>query len=297
MGEALDITVIIPTKNEFANVAKAVESVRREVARVVVVDSHSVDSTDRLARSLGCDVVQFSYAGGWPKKKNWALATIPIETRWTLILDADERFVPALWQEVRKLLEDPSVGAVAFDRELTFLGRDLDCFRPNWTIRLFRTGEAAYEDLALGHLSGTGDNEVHERLIVTGKVAYARTPFRHDDFKGLTPWLQRHAAYAKWEAALYEAMAAEGLPTLLELLRAPAYQRKRTLKRVWVRLPLRPQLRFAIWFLARRGYKDGPEGLLYCRLMGVYEVMIDAQRAAIRRDSDGGTTEGANNWT
>ena len=49
------------------------------------------------------------------------------------------------------------------------------------------------------------------------------------------------------------------------------------LRRVWVRLPCRPLLRFLIWYVARRGFLDGRQGFFFCLLMGFYELTISAK--------------------
>ena len=53
--------------------------------------------------------------------------------------------------------------------------------------------------------------------------------------------------------------------------------RKRVLRRIWVRLPGRPLLRFLIWYLPRRGFLDGLPGFYFCVLMAYYELTISAK--------------------
>src|SRR5215831_14073006 len=100
----LPISVIIPTKNEEANVKVCLESVAF-ASEVFVIDSQSSDRTVEIAQSMGAQVVQFYYTGQWPKKKNWALRTVPFKNEWVLILDADERITPELRDEIAGVLE------------------------------------------------------------------------------------------------------------------------------------------------------------------------------------------------
>ena len=60
-------------------------------------------------------------------------------------------------------------------------------------------------------------------------------------------------------------------------LRLDAVQRKRVLRRLWVRLPFRTPLRFLVWYVGRRGFLDGRPGLAYCVLMSYYEYIIGAK--------------------
>ncbi len=83
----LPISVIIPVRNEARNLPRCLESLRG-VGEVYVVDSNSSDETAEIARSFDATVVQFTYRGGWPKKRQWAMDTLPITYEWLLLLDA-----------------------------------------------------------------------------------------------------------------------------------------------------------------------------------------------------------------
>ncbi len=95
----LPISVIIPVRNEARNLPRCLESLRG-VGEVYVVDSNSSDETAAIARSFDATVVQFTYRGGWPKKRQWAMDTLPITYDWILLLDADEALTPQLAEEM-----------------------------------------------------------------------------------------------------------------------------------------------------------------------------------------------------
>ena len=52
-----DITAIILTKNEEANIERCINSIKNVVDRICVVDSGSTDRTIELAKELGADAV------------------------------------------------------------------------------------------------------------------------------------------------------------------------------------------------------------------------------------------------
>ncbi len=273
----LPVTVVIPALNEAQNLSGALASVGW-AAQVMVVDSQSTDQTADIARAAGAEVVQFDYSGHGPKKKSWALQHLDFRGDWVLFLDADERVTPALRAEIESVLESASADAYYIDREFRFMGRSLRCFRPNWNLRLFRKGRAHFEDLGLHELPGTGDNEIHEHLIPVGRALFLREPFLHDDDRGLTAWLDRHNKYATWEAHLYRKLRGERIGTgPIGFFRLNPFQRKRVLRRVWVRLPFRPALRFFVWYVLRRGFLDGRPGFVFCVLMSYYEFIIGAK--------------------
>jgi glycosyltransferase involved in cell wall biosynthesis len=93
MSVRTPISILIPAKNESANLAACLESCRF-ADEIVVIDSASTDGTREIAARFGAIVVDFKWDGRFPKKKNWALAQVPWRHEWVFILDADERITP-----------------------------------------------------------------------------------------------------------------------------------------------------------------------------------------------------------
>jgi glycosyltransferase involved in cell wall biosynthesis len=283
------ITVVMPVLNEERNLRAALASVAW-AEQVIVVDSHSADRTAQIAREWGAEVVQFDYSGSGPKKKAWALAHAPIRNEWLLLLDADERVTEKLRAEIDDALRSGDRDGYCIDREFMFMGRSLRCFRPNWNLRLFRHRLGRMEDLQMNDLPHTGDNEIHEHIEVDGRLGFLKEPLLHDDYRGLAAWLDRHNKYAAWEAQVYRKFRDEpigvGLPGFLRL---DAFRRKRVLRRVWVRMPLRPLMRFFTWYVVRRGFLDGRQGFVFCVLMAYYEFIIGAKllEKTLKADSIG----------
>ena len=118
------ISVIVATRNEARNLPQCLDSLR-EVGEVYVVDSGSTDATPDTARSFGAHVVQFHYAGGWPKKRQWAMDTLPLAFDWILLLDADESLTPDLTEEIRQAVKNPAIHGYYISLRMYFLGRVL----------------------------------------------------------------------------------------------------------------------------------------------------------------------------
>lgn len=278
---AIPISVIIPVKNEERNLDACLASVAF-ADEIWVVDSGSTDGTARIAAQRGARVVQFEYGGGFPKKKNWALANLPFRHEWVLLIDADERVTPELEAEIRTIFaRAPEVDGFYLNRRLIFLGRWIrHCgWYPSWNMRLFRHQRGRYERLDAEEVENAGDVEVHEHVVLDGQSAYLGHDLRHEDFKSIYHFIERHNRYSNWEAKVYHNFAqgiAGGQPIRARLLGSPL-ERKRFIKRIWARLPFRPLLRFIWMYVLRGGFLDGRPGLIFCTLMTMHEAVISAK--------------------
>jgi glycosyltransferase involved in cell wall biosynthesis len=272
---AISVTAVLPVLNEGQNLTEALESLNW-ASEIFVVDSGSTDKTAEIAEAHRATVVQFRYEPGGPKKKAWSLRSLPFSNEWALYLDGDERIPDALRDEIVTILRSPGHDGYYLDREFIFRGRELRSYRPDWNLRLFRHRLASIEDLGLGHLEGTGDNEIHEHFVLDGTTGFLEHPLLHQDYRGIGPWIERHNKYATWEAHLYRRLRSEPLSLAVSALRDPT-ARNRLVRRLWVRLPGRPLLRFLVWCFGKRAILDGWIGLQYAFLMAWYEFVISVK--------------------
>jgi glycosyltransferase involved in cell wall biosynthesis len=199
------VSVLIPAKNEEENLPACLESVAR-ADEVFVVDSQSEDRSVEIAESYGAKVVQFHFNGRWPKKKNWSLENLPFNNDWVLIVDCDERITPELWDEIATAIQDANHGGYYLNRRVFFLGKWIrhGGKYPDWNLRLFRHAQGRYENLKTEGIRNTGDNEVHEHVVIDdGAVGYLKNDMLHEDFRDLFHWLERHNRYSNWEARVY----------------------------------------------------------------------------------------------
>ena len=279
----MKVSVIIPVKNEERNIAAAIESVLW-ADEIWVVDSHSTDRTADIARLYTEHIVQFDYTGSYPRKKNWALDSLPFANDWVLILDADERVTPELKSEIRRVLENAATSSVDgyyINRKLIFLGRWIKhCgWYPSWNLRLFKHRLGRYEKLETEDVSNAGDVEVHEHIVLDGKAAYLETDLLHEDFKSVFHFVERHNRYSNWDARVYyNALRGQhGSESIGASWFGAPVERKRALKKLWVRMPFRPALRFLWMYVVRLGFLDGRAGLIFCTLMSMHEAVISAK--------------------
>lgn len=264
------VSILIPVRNEAANIVACIESVRW-ADEIVVVDSGSRDGTVELAQKLGAKVVDFTWNGKFPKKKNWALENVPWKNEWVLILDADERITPELAAEIQAELKNPRADGYFINRRFMFLGEWIrHCgYYPSWNLRLFRHARGRYEAV---DTTGTaaGDNEVHEHVVIQGQTLHLRHDMLHYAYPDIFTWMEKHNRYSSWEAEVEvrgENIGLSGV-SIGEQLSA-----RRRLRRWSRRLPFRPALRFFYSYILKLGFLDGREGYMFCRLLATYEMM------------------------
>jgi glycosyltransferase involved in cell wall biosynthesis len=281
----IPVSVLIPAKNEELNLPACLESVAR-ADEVFMVDSHSEDRSCEIAESYGANVVQFNFNGRWPKKKNWSLDNLPFRNEWVLIVDCDERITPELWDEIAEAIQHPEYDGYYLNRRVFFLGKWIrhGGKYPDWNLRLFKHKQGRYENLGTEEVPNTGDNEVHEHVILPGQVGYLKQDMLHEDFRNIYHWLERHNRYSNWEARVYyNILTGKGeTNTIGANFFGDAVQRKRFLKTVWVRLPFKPLLRFILFYFIQLGFLDGRAGYIYGRLLSQYEYQIGAKLYELR---------------
>ncbi len=278
--ETLPVTVLLAARNEAANLPKCLAALV-PAARVVVLDSHSTDATAAIATARGAEVVQFDYRGGYPKKRQWALEHLPIETPWILLLDADEVVTPELWREIGAAIGGPAPrDAYLVTKGFHFLGRRMrhGGFSHSAVV-LFRRGCARFERLFDDETGGL-DMEVHERVVVDGQIGRLAEPLVHEDFKGLEAYIARHNAYSTWEARLRHRFLRSGRygeDTIRPRLLGNSQERRRALKRWIIRLPFEPWLWFLFHYVARLGFLEGRRGLIACQIRASYIAQVRAK--------------------
>lgn len=299
-ASVLTLSVIIPTRNEAENLPRCLAALTR-CREVYVIDSQSTDSTVEIARSFGAKVVQFYYQGGWPKKRQWALDTLQLESPWTLLLDADEILTPELAAEIEVVTQSTEFSGYWVPLRISFLGRTLrhgdSSFRK---LSLFRRGLGHFECRLQDQDASMGDMEVHEHVIVNGQIGGLKNALEHHNVNSLSRYIEKHNQYSNWDARLLlHAESKEGslhgadddasvthapepLPPSLWQSQA---QRRRWLRKKFFHLPGSPILFFFYKYVFRLGFLDGVPGLIYCGFQAVQFFHIKAKFYELRSRS------------
>ncbi len=275
------VSFLVPIKNEEGNLPRCLSAIEW-ADEIFVVDSQSTDKSVQIAESLGAKVVQFNFSGTWPKKKNWALDNLPFSHDWVFILDADEVLPPEFEDEVRRIVTSTDNVNVGYwvNRRFQFMGKWLKhAYYPNWNLRLFKHKLGRYEKLTESD-TASGDNEVHEHVVVDGQTAHMKAEMDHYAFPTVDVFLEKHNRYSNWEARVaqdeFEGKSASSLQD-----KNVGWRRKlRTFSRC---LPFRPLMRFLYVYIWQRGFLDGIEGYYFARLHGFYEFLIVAKTHELKK--------------
>jgi glycosyltransferase involved in cell wall biosynthesis len=259
----LPVSVIVAVRNEAHNLPRCLESLRG-VGEIYVIDSGSTDATVEIARAHQAKVVQFHYQGGWPKKRQWAMDTLPLAYEWVFLVDADEALTPELAEEIKQAIQNPLFDGYYVALQMYFLGRRLrHCGANFYKLSLFRRGKGGYECRLRDQDTSMCDMEVHEHVVVQGAAGRLRHPLIHHNVESLSRYIQKHDEYSNWEARVL--LEAETNPQGLQpKLFGSQAQRRRWLKRGLYRLPGSPLLLFFYRYIFRLGFLDGVPGLIYC---------------------------------
>lgn len=223
------LTVIVTTFNEAVNIEACLRSVQW-AEEILVIDSGSTDTTVALSRPLADRVLDHPYESP-ARQKNWAIpqARLP----WILILDADERAMPGMEAEIRRLLaEGPARHGYWIYRRNTFLGREIrhGGWERDKVIRFFARGHALYKDVL-----------VHEEMEVDGPVGVLQERLMHHSVRSLVEYGKKMDRYSGWWA---EEKARQGRHA------GPGTILGHTVGRFWR------------MYLLRGGFRDGGHGLV-----------------------------------
>ena len=225
------ISCVMIVLNEESNVRKALESVQW-MDQIIVVDAYSQDGTVAICQEYTSEVLLRKWTGA-PDQRNYAIQHATCD--WVFNLDADERVLPKLREELEAVLVSPNPPAYAgyfIPRKNFYYGKWVQGggWYPDYQLRFFKRGVGAY-----------GEVEVHPRFNMTGAIGYFRHPMEHLTFPTIAKHVQKENAFTT--RAAKERRKQKRYVTVLDLFGRPLFS-------------------FAKYYLVRKGYRDGIHGLI-----------------------------------
>lgn len=98
----MKLSLCMIVKNEAATLPKCLNSVRKVVDEMVVLDTGSIDHTPNIAQQLGAKVYHFKWCNDFSAARNAALKYVTGD--WILVLDADETLTPTIVPQLREAI-------------------------------------------------------------------------------------------------------------------------------------------------------------------------------------------------
>jgi glycosyltransferase involved in cell wall biosynthesis len=268
MQSPLDLTIVIPVRNEEKNIAGCINSIGNNFARkIVVVDSNSGDTTRKLALAGGAEVIEFTWNGNFPKKRNWYLRNHTPDTKWVLFLDADEYLTDDFKNELKDALakDDDTVG-YWLHYTIYFLGKRLKGGYPLDKLALFKVGAGEYEKIDEDRWSRM-DMEIHEHPLLNGKIGSIKSKIDHQDFRGVEHYVSKHNEYAWWEASRF-------LQSANNTAISSKWTWKQKIKYRLMRSPFIGPVYFLGSYFFLGGFRDGSRGLAFAILKMSYFTQV-----------------------
>ena len=235
----MTVAAVVITKDEEANIAACLESVRW-ADETIVVDAESRDRTVEIARRYTSRVFVRPWPGYGPQK-NFGIDQADAD--WILVVDADERITDGLRREIQALLAaSPAadIGGYEIPRRNFFYGKWIQGggLYPDYQLRLFRKTAGRYDDVRL-----------HENFHLSGRRERLREPFDHYSM----PTVNHHIR----KMMRYTTLGAE------EKL-------KRTASIGWWVIATHHLGTMLKTFVVRGGYRDGVHGLVVALFAGLH---------------------------
>ncbi|MCF6807147.1 glycosyltransferase family 2 protein [Thiotrichales bacterium 19S9-12] len=181
-----DLSVILIVKNEQRDIKRCLESVQW-ADEIIIVDSGSTDQTLSIAKNYTNKIFLHDWQG-YGRQKQYALSKAT--KSWVLSLDADEVVTEALKNEILGLFhnfEEQDHDAFQIPFQSYFLDQPVK--HGDWKgekhIRLFKRQKGSFDQA-----------ELHENLIIQGKIGKLKGRIDHYSYANLEDVLDKLSRYA-----------------------------------------------------------------------------------------------------
>jgi glycosyltransferase involved in cell wall biosynthesis len=250
------LTIVMITLNEAHNLEAVLDNIQGWAEEVFIVDSYSSDETVDIALRRNVHVVQRAFQG-FGDQWNFALEQLPINSKWTMKLDPDERLSEELKFSITRALELEEARAFSVTRRLWFMERPLSICQD--LIRIWRTGTCKFTDVL-----------VNEHPVVDGKVKSLTGYLEHHDSPDLQHWYDKQNKYTSAEAITsYRGLVLAAKPKMF----GTSIERRIWLKRNFFRMPFRYSALFIYNYLIKGTWRAGKVGYIWSKLrMEVYRA-------------------------
>lgn len=193
MQDSIKLSAVIITKNEEANIARCLESIKDLVTEIVIVDSKSTDRTIEICEKYNCNIFQIDWRGFGLAKR---YAVDCAKNDWVLSIDADEEITPNLANKISEVLKNTECNIYSIKRDSFYLGKKIKyCgWNKDYPKRLFNKKYGNFNDAV-----------VHETIEYKGKRGTIEESFTHYSYPTIQSHLDKINLYSELGAdSLFE---------------------------------------------------------------------------------------------
>jgi glycosyltransferase involved in cell wall biosynthesis len=163
-GKQTSLSLCMIVKDEAACLGRCLESVRRHVDEIVIVDTGSTDRTVEIAAGFGARIFHHPWENDFSKHRNQSLSYATGE--WIFQLDADEELFAEDGRRLRETIQQGE--ADYYHCRFHDIKKDGSVHGVFNLIRLFRAG-----------MGMRFERKVHNQLQTQGKEGYSAIRIRH----------------------------------------------------------------------------------------------------------------------
>ncbi len=185
----MKLSVVIIAKNEEEMIKVCLESVKW-MDEVIVVNNGSNDKTVEIAKREGAKVINIE-SDDFSEVRNKGMEHTTGD--WVLYIDADERVLVSLKDEILEVTQTTPYSALAISRENIIFGEKVSYgpYKKDWVIRLFK--KADFEGWI---------GKVHEYGKFKGTLGYSKTSLLHLTHRDLDHFMLKALEWSKIDAKL-----------------------------------------------------------------------------------------------
>ncbi len=274
MTKPIPVTVIITTYNEERNLARCLDPLK-DFSEAIVVDSSSTDKTKDIAKKHDATVINFTWNGAYPKKRQWILENVKTQNDFIFFVDADEVLTPDIINEISNL--DFKAAGYFVKGQYVWAGKVLKHGLVNNKLCLFHKDKIEFPVVDDLNIEGMGEIEGHYQPVLKSEyqnetIEQVNAPLLHYAYEGEMHWSKRHARYAQWEAQMIKDKAYPKDPVPF----------REFLKSIFKRLPFRRLIAFMHCYILKRGFLDGRAGYDFAKSrMHYYDLVNKALKTPI----------------
>lgn len=274
----IPVTIVIMTKNEELNIEKCIKSVH-DFDEIFVVDSNSNDNTVIIAEKMGAKVVNFTWNGAYPKKKQWCLENLGIQNEWIMYVDADEEVPGLLVNEIKEAIaKNSSINGYYVKYDYYFMNTRLRYGHKIYKLILFKHAFGKFLEYDDIDIENMWEVEGHYQPEVSGNIEKLSTVMIHNDKELLFHYFDKLNKYSDWEAGIKH----KNVRRHSENNSAMFF--RKIIQKTADKVPFKGFLVFFYSYIFKLGFLDGAPGYHYAMSLWIYFKMTHMKTIELKKN-------------